>query len=122
MKSDGEWETVPEESGNQETMAAAAEVSRLGLALHFARRTYSNRFARIRTTKSQSEEDPGIYIGNACAGREKAGRRDNSVERKVEIMAAAHGNVVPPPRRRLLNRTFLKDVEIISFHRSVSLD
>lgn len=31
---------------------AAAEVSRLGLALHFARRTYSNRFARIRATKS----------------------------------------------------------------------
>jgi len=41
-------------AGNQEAMAAA-EVSRLGLALHFARRTYSNRFARIRTTKSQRE-------------------------------------------------------------------
>jgi len=40
--------------GNQEAMVAA-EVSRLGLALHFARRTYSNRFARIRTTKSQRE-------------------------------------------------------------------
>jgi len=39
---------------NQEAMVAA-EVSRLGLALHFARRTYSNRFARIRTTKSQRE-------------------------------------------------------------------
>ena len=41
-------------AGNQEAMAAA-EVSRLGSALHFARRTYSNRFARIRTTKSQRE-------------------------------------------------------------------
>lgn len=59
---------------NQKAMAAAVEVSRLSLALHFARRTYSNRFARIRTTKSQSEEDPGIYIGNACAGREAPSR------------------------------------------------
>lgn len=38
-----------------ENREAAAEVSRLGLALHFARRTYSNRFARIRATKSQRE-------------------------------------------------------------------
>lgn len=52
--------------GNQKAMAAA-EVSRLGLALHFAHRTYSNRFARIRTTKSQRErgeerENPGFTL------------------------------------------------------------
>jgi len=78
--------------------AMAAEVSRLGLALHFARRTYSNRFARIRATKSQSEEDPGIYIGNACAGGEGGERRDNSAGRKAEIMAAS-GNAVAPSLR-----------------------
>lgn len=37
----------------------------------------------------------GIYIGNACLG----GKRGITPPRKVEIMAAAHGNVasLPPP-------------------------
>lgn len=80
---------------------AAAEVSRLGLALHFAHRTYSNRFARIRTTKSwrkrggregekeREGREPRIYIGNACAGREE--ERNNFVG-KIEIMVALRCN------------------------------
>lgn len=59
---------------------AAAEVSRLGLALHFARRTYSNRFARIRTTKSQRERR-SLGFTLVMRAPEEGGRSgDNSVE------------------------------------------
>lgn len=75
------------EAGNQEAMAAA-EVSRLGLALHFARRTYSNRFARIRTTKSLREKRT---LGFTLVMRAPEERRRNggiTPSRKVGIMAA----------------------------------
>lgn len=71
---------------NQEAMAAA-EVSRLGLALHFARRTYSNRFARIRATKSQRERRSLGFTLVMRAPEEEEGR-GITPSRKVRIMAA----------------------------------
>lgn len=40
----------------------ARGASRLGWALHFARRTYSNRFARIQPDKKSREEDLGFTL------------------------------------------------------------
>jgi len=108
------------EPGMGKPAAMAAEVSRLGLALHFARRTYSNRFARIRATKSQSEEDPGIYIGNACAGGEGGNGGITPSRGKPKSwpragMRSSRCSVSPIPRGMSL-----KNVGIIPFHRSAS--
>lgn len=81
---------IPHRTRVEGIKEATAVVSRLGLLLHFARRTYSNRFAGIRARQKVTREGTGIYIGNAYAvasGRNRAAGRGDNFSRKIEIMA-----------------------------------